>query len=136
MCVYVCVCLRLCWFRPKRISPDRESMQCRRNIERATRGKGALMPYGPLHPYPLTAAGKKVPRRRGAHETGQRGDREISVPEEEVLDSLVTDRVKDARARAGSGSQMGPNGAGPAPEYLDWSWAGTMCMVERRERRE
>lgn len=54
----MCACLRLCWFRPKRISPDRESMQCRRNIERATRGKGALMPYSPLHPYPLTAAGK------------------------------------------------------------------------------
>lgn len=115
----MCVCLRLCWFRPKRISPDRESMQCRRNIERATRGKGAPRPYRPLHPYPLTAAGKVI-RRRRAHETAR--DREISVPEEEALDILVTDRVKDARARASSGNLMGPDGAGPAPKYLDWSF--------------
>lgn len=48
------------WFRPKRISPDRESMQCRRNIERATRGKGGLSgPTAPCTPSPLTTAGKE-----------------------------------------------------------------------------
>lgn len=49
----------------------------------------------------------------------------------------MTDRVNGARARACSGSKMGPKVAGPAPECLDWSCAGTsgtLCMVERRRR--
>lgn len=53
-------------------------------------------------------------------------NREISVPGEEVLDILMTDRVNGARARAGSGSQMGPKERDPRPKYLDWSWAGTI----------
>lgn len=82
--------------------------------------RGAFRPYSPLHASPPTAAGV-TRRREEAHETAR--DREISVPEEEVLDILMTDRVNGARARAGSGSQMGPNGAGPAPKNLDWSCA-------------
>lgn len=52
------MCLRLCWFRPKRISPDRESMQCRRNIERATRGKGGPLALQPLAPVPTDSGGE------------------------------------------------------------------------------
>lgn len=82
-------------------------------------------PYSPLHLYPLTDSSGEVGEQGGenAHETA-RGPRNL-CPEEEVLDILMTDRVKGARARAGSGSQMGPDGAGPTPGYLDWSWAGT-----------
>lgn len=79
--------------------------------------RGALQALQPLARVPTDSGGGEGLEGGERSTTRQsEGNREISVPEEEVLDSLVTDRVKDARARAGSGSQMGPNGAGPAPE--------------------
>lgn len=39
----------------------------------------------------------------------------------------MTDRVNGAPARAGSGSKMGPNGAGPAPEIPRLVVGGHSC---------